>query len=145
MANVEEKLDKANKQLSTKCGALLTSGYKPELDMLAELKVDGLQTYQELVGVLRWAAEIGRIDILIETSLMSARLAQTRIRHLEQVTHIFGYFKKTSKKKLAFDPEHPQIDERRFQKYDWYNFYLDTKEAITGDMPKPRGNIMSTH
>ena len=53
--------------------------------------------------------------------------------------------KHNSKKKLAFDPEHPQIDERRFQKYDWYDFYRDAKEAIPGDMPKPRGNSMSTH
>ena len=41
VANVEEKSEKANKQLSTKCGAPLTSGYKPELDTSAELKADG--------------------------------------------------------------------------------------------------------
>ena len=52
VANVEEKLEKANKRLPTKCGAPLTSGYKPELDTSAELKADGLQTYQELIGVL---------------------------------------------------------------------------------------------
>ena len=52
VANVEENLEKANKQLPTKCGAPLTSGYKPELDKSAELKADGLQTYQELLGVL---------------------------------------------------------------------------------------------
>ena len=95
--------------------------------------------------MLRWAVEIGRIDILLETSLMSAHLALPRIGHMEQVIHIFGYLKQNSKKKIAFDPEHPQIDERRFQKYDWYDFYRDAKEAILGDMPKPRGNIMCTH
>ena len=52
VANVKEKLEKANKRLPTKCGALLISGYKPELDTLVELKADGLQTYQELIGVL---------------------------------------------------------------------------------------------
>ena len=52
VANVEEKLEKANKRLPTKCGAPLTSGYKPELDTLVELKADGLQTYQELIVVL---------------------------------------------------------------------------------------------
>ena len=131
--------------MPTKCGAPLTSGYKPELDTSAELKVDGLQTYQKLIGVLRWAVEIGRIDVFLETSLMSAHLALPRIGHLEHVIHIFGDLKHNSKKKLAFDPEHPQIDERRFQKYGWYDFYRDAKEAIPGDMQKPRGNIMSTH
>ena len=65
VAIVKEKLEKANKQLHTKCGAPLTSGYKPELDMSAELKADGLQTYQELIGVLRLAVKIGWIDILL--------------------------------------------------------------------------------
>ena len=82
---------------------------------------------------------------LLETSLMSAHLALPIIGYQEQVMHIFGYLKQNSKNKLAFDPEHPQIDERRFQKYDWYDFYRDAKEAIPGDMPKPRGNSMSTH
>ena len=66
VANVEEKLDKANTRFPTKCGAPLTSGYKPGLDTSADLKKDGLQTYQELIEVLRWAVEIGRIDILLE-------------------------------------------------------------------------------
>ena len=51
--NVDEKLEKTNKLLPTKCGAPLTSRYKPELDTSAELKADGLQTYQERIGVLR--------------------------------------------------------------------------------------------
>ena len=79
MANVEENLDKNNKRLPIKCGSPLTPGYKPELDTSAALKADGLQTYQELIGVLRWAVEIGWIDILLETSLMSAHLALPRI------------------------------------------------------------------
>jgi hypothetical protein len=37
------------------------------------------------------------------------------------------------------------VDERRFEQYDWYDFYRGVKEAIPGDMPKPRGNYMSTH
>ena len=52
VANVEDKLEKTNKQLPTKCGAPLTSRYKPELDTSVELKEDGLQTYHELIGVL---------------------------------------------------------------------------------------------
>ena len=95
--------------------------------------------------MLRWAVEIGRIDIFIETSLMSVHLALPRIGHLEQVIHIFRYLKQNSKKKIAFYPEHLQVDERRFQKYDFYDFYRDAKKAIQGDMLKPRGNSMSTH
>ena len=49
------------------------------------------------------------------------------------------------KRKLAFDPTHPNIDERRFKQHDWFDFYRDAKEAIPGDAPKPRGRSMSTH
>jgi hypothetical protein len=145
VTNVEEKLAKSGRRLPTKCGAPLTSGYKPELDVSQELKADGLNYYQELIGVLRWAVELGRVDLLLETSLMSAHLALPRIGHLEQVMHMFGYLKEHPKRKLAFDAAHPEIDERRFHKYDWFDFYRGAKESIPGDMPEARGNVASTH
>ena len=112
---------------------------------MAELKADGLQYYQELIGVIRWIFKLGRVDILLETSIISAHLALPRIRHLEQVIHIFGYLKLHPKRKIAFDAVHPSIDERRFKKYDWYDFYRVAKEAIPLDCPEPLGKSISTH
>jgi hypothetical protein len=89
--------------------------------------------------------ELGRVDILLETSLMSSHLVMPRLGHLEQVFHMFGYLKEHPKRKIAFDPTHPEIDERMFKEYDWFDFYRDAKEAIPGDMPPPRGNAMSTN
>jgi hypothetical protein len=123
----------------------LSSGYKPEMDVTAELKADGVQYYQELIGVLRWAVELGRVDLLLEVSLMSGYSAMPRAGHLEQLYHVFGYLKEKPKRKIAFDPDHPKVDERRFEKYDWYDFYRGVKEAIPGDMPPARGNPMTTH
>ena len=93
VANVEEKLAKSEKRLPSRCNTPLKSGYRPEMDDSCELKADGLQYYQELVGVLRWMVELGRVDILLETSLMSAHLALPRLGHLEQLIHMFGYLK----------------------------------------------------
>ena len=76
--NMEEVLGRINQRLPTKCGTTLRSGYQPELDTSQELKQDGLQRYQELTGMLRWAVELGRLDILLETALMSTHLALPR-------------------------------------------------------------------
>jgi hypothetical protein len=143
--NVEEALSKRGLRLPSKCYTPLPTDYKPELETSPELKADGVQYYQELIGILRWAVELGRVDILLETSLMSTYLAMPRSGHLEHVYRIFGFLKLYPKRKLAFDPQHPKISERMFTRYDWQDFYRDVSEAIPDNMPTPRGNSMSTH
>ena len=107
--------------------------------------MEGVQFYQELIGILQWAVEIGRVDILLEVSLFSSHLGLPRIIHLHAVYHIFGYLKQVPKKKLYFDPLLPLISEYRFHKFDSEDFYRDSKEAIPGDIPKQIGKIMTTH
>ena len=143
--NVEETLSRRGLRLPTKCYTPLASDYRPELETSAELKSDGVQVYQELIGVLRWAVELGRVDILLEVSLMSTYMAMPREGHLNQLYRIFGYLKSHPKRKLAFDPQHPVINEKRFCQHDWHDFYRDASEAIPRDMPIPRGNPMTTH
>ena len=46
---------------------------------------------------------------------------------------------------IAFDPQHPDVDESRFVKCDWQDFYRGAKEPIPRDMPEARGNVVSTH
>ena len=143
--NIEQILQKGNQKLPSKCKTPLSSLYRPELDTSPELKESGLQRYQELIGVLRCAVELGRVDILLETSMMLMHLALPQHGHLEQLYHMFGYLKANPKLKLYLDPQHPQVDERSFQSYDWYDFYRDAKEAVPGDMLPPRGESVSMH
>ena len=143
--NIEQKFNEEVKILLTKCKTTLKSRYRPELDVYQELKSDGVQYYMGLIGVLRWAVEIGRFDILYETSIMSTHLALPRVRHLEQMFHVFGYLKEKTNRNSAFDPDHPFIDDRGFKKHEWYDFYWDSKEEIPGDMNPPRGNGVTTH
>ena len=143
--NVEQILQKGGQKIPSMCKTPLSSSYRPELDTSPELKEDGLQCYQELIGVLRWAVELGRVDILLETLMMLTHLALPRCGHLEQLYHMFGYLKANPKLKLYLDPQHLQVDERLFQSYDWYDFYQDAEEAVPGDMPLPRGESVSMH
>ena len=78
-------------------------------------------------------------------AMLSTYLSCLRIGHLEQEMHIFGYLKEHTKRKLGFDPGHPKVDKTRFHRFDWEEFYRGVEEAIPGDMPKPLGNLMSTH
>ena len=71
---------------------------------------------------------------------MSTHLAMPSIGHLQELFHVFGYLKANPKRKLAFDPYHPMVDERQFKKHERHEFYIGVEEAITGDMPTPRGN-----
>ena len=59
--------------------------------------------------------------------------------------HIFGYLKAHPNRKLAFDAAHPNINERRFKRYDWYDFYRGAKEAVPTDFPEKLENSLSTH
>ena len=143
--SVEATLAEKGNKLPTKCVTPLSSGYRPETDTGPELGAQGHQYFQELIGMLRWVVEVGRLDILLEVSMLSHHLALPREGHLEQALHIFGYLKEHPKRKIAFDPDHPEVDERRFKQYDWYDFYRDAKEAIPTNMPPPRGRTVSTH
>ena len=143
--NVELELARVNQRLPSRCKTPMTVGYCPERDVSAELTSVSVQRYQELIGVLRWAAKLGQVDILLETAMLSTYMALPRKGHLEQVYHVFGYLKTHSKRRLFFDPRHPDIDERAFSTYEWYDFYRDAKEQVPIDMPPPRGCAVSTH
>ena len=90
--NVQQELAKANQRLPSKCRTPITVGYRPERDVSAELTSEGIQRYQELIGVLRWAAELGRVDILLETTMLSTYMALPRKGHMEQVYHVSFVF-----------------------------------------------------
>ena len=109
------------------------------------MNAEGLQVYQELIGILHWAVKIGRVDILLEVSLLSSQLAFPRVGHLQAVYRVFGYLKQVPKRKLYFDPRKPMISEDIFQKFDWEYFYPDACEPIPLDIPIPRGKSVSTH
>ena len=116
--NVELELSRVNQRLPSRCKTPMTVRYRPERDVSAELTSAGVQRYQELIRVLRWAAELGRVDILLETAMLSTYMALPRKGHWEQVYHVFGYLKNHSKRRLFFDSRHPDIDERAFSTYE---------------------------
>jgi hypothetical protein len=137
---VETMLDKEGMKLRTKADRPMAAGYRPEVDVSDELTPDKVTRYQGLIGVLQWACELGRIDIMIEVSMLSSHNAMPREGHLDAVYYIFAYLKKHENSTMVFDDARPHIDERRFKNVNWKDWYGDVEEAIPPNMPEPRGN-----
>ena len=58
-------------------------------DVTEELGEELTNRYQQLIGVLRWSIELGRIDILTEVSFLSQHLCSPREVNLDAVYRIF--------------------------------------------------------
>ena len=139
IADVETELKKIEKRLPTKISTPLTSNYRPELDLTAELNAERLNYYQGLIGVLRWICELGRLDILMPVSLLSRYLASAREGHLDQAFHIFAYLKAHDRSTMVFDDSYPTFDNARFKECDWSELYPDASEVLPEWMPDARG------
>ena len=98
--------------------------------------------YQNMIGVLRWCVELGRLDINMEVALLSSYSAAPREGHLQAAYHIFAYLRKHLHSRNVFDHGLPYIDESQFTETTekWKEFYGDVYEEIPPGQPEPRGN-----
>jgi hypothetical protein len=136
---LELELSKAGMKITGKPNTPMQTNYRPELDVSPPLGPDQANYFASLIGVLRWAVELGRIDIYVDVSMLSSHLAQPRIGHLQQVLHIFAYLKCHEQSNLVFDPNVVDWDESQFPVHDWEDFYKDAIEAVPPNAPAPRG------
>jgi hypothetical protein len=145
--NVEEAIKGTARRLPTRhIETPMLTTYTPELDITEELNEKDVTFFQELIGVLRWATEIGQVDILLEVSLLSQYQANPRKGHLEQLLHIFAFLKHHPKLTLYLSPELPIIDYGDFltNKEDCSEIYRDADEPLPHCMPVPRGQSVVT-
>ena len=118
------------------------TSYKPELNVTKELGPELASRYRQLLGILRWTVEIGRIDIYTKVSLISQYLCSPREGHLEAVYQIFAYLKKHPKSTVLFDLKQIPTDESAFPSVtleNWREFYGDLAEELPPHMPEPLG------
>ncbi len=142
ITNVEMELQKEGKGLQGRFSTPLSPGYRPELDYSPFLGDDAAVYYMELIGILRWAVELGRIDIMVHVSMLSSYTMQPRRGHLDQAFHIFGYLKRNKRSSIIFDEQRVPWNEADFPIHDWTDFYRDIKELKPPNAPSPRGNAV---
>lgn len=73
---VNEKLGEAGRQFAKWAESPVASGYRPEVDLSPVLNNEQANYYQNLIGVLRWAVELGCIDIYTKVALLSQYIVQ---------------------------------------------------------------------
>lgn len=121
------------------------TGHQLELDVSEEL--DGLMTsqFQHLIGVLRWAVELGQVNIYMEISILLQHLALPHAGHLKAIYHIFLYLHHHRWSCIVFDDYKPMKDESEFEEVDWWNIYGEVAEELLQHMPKARGTRMKIY
>ena len=88
----------------------MSPDYRPELDTTVELDANDITMFQELIGYMIWATEIGCVGFFLEVSALSAFKSAPREGHLHQVFHIFAFMTKDPKLTIYFDPIFLNID-----------------------------------
>jgi len=140
--NVSNYLSDRGLTLKSKAPTVLPSGYSPELDVSELCNDTDANYFQQLIGVLRWATELGRVDICCEVSMMAAFSAAPRVGHLQAVFHIFAYLKQHGRSKIVFDDSYVDMPVPNLP--DWADFYPYAKEEIPFDAPEPRGKAVQS-
>ena len=139
---VEDRLKERNdRPLPSRAATPMSYDYIPELDAMEELQNDEVNYYQELIGILHWATEIGRVDILHEVSILSEYQVNPRRGHMNAMFHVFGYLKQNPKRTLCFSPLWPDLSGGHFNyeaAKDFKEFYIDAEEEIPAGAPKSR-------
>jgi hypothetical protein len=95
--------------------------------------------YLQLIGIARWAIELGCIDIHHEVSLLSQYQANPRVGHLEALYHVFAYLKShLDIGHVAFDPKTPMVDEWAFNSQ-WQRLERGSRGITTQDTEGTKG------
>jgi hypothetical protein len=102
VADVVHTLDEVGQRLKMRVTTPMATGYRPELDATPELDEGKTNYFQEVIGILQWIVELGRVDIMVAVAVLSRFLASPSEGHLEQVFHIFAYLKAYDRSCLAF-------------------------------------------
>ena len=126
--------------------------YRPELDLSSFCSNEQIHLFQQLIGMLRWLIELGRVDIQLETTKLSSYLAGPRIGHLHQALHIFKYLENHENSWIPLDPTKldvkftgPADETPEKRRESMKKIYQDATEEIPRNAPEPRGKSVQTN
>ncbi|CAJ1964191.1 unnamed protein product, partial [Cylindrotheca closterium] len=119
----------------------LPTGYKPELDSTPFVDDDTAIFYMQLIGILRWLVELGRINVAAKVSMLLSYNAMPCEGHFHAAFHIFAYLQKHPDRILVMDCGYAD-HLRPLKKADYSQFYEFNKDELPSDMPTPLGKAV---
>ena len=79
LCNCEMWLKEHDRPSLKKVKSVFPSGHRPELDVTSELDDDEASYYMSIIGVLRWAMELNRIDEAVKGLILCERACRSKI------------------------------------------------------------------
>jgi hypothetical protein len=74
--------------------------------------------------------ELGRIDIIIDVSILSTYLCLPCEFHIDAVLHVFAYLAHHQHMRVVIDPTYLVVDMCAFVKTDWKSMYRELKKSF---------------
>ena len=130
------------KQLTLVAKTPLTSGYQPDLDVLDILGPESANWFQNIIGILNWIVDVGRVDINNSVEQLSNSLANARAVHLWAALHVFSYLNHYDRYKLFFCPSMSQDSGNFNEGKNWQYYYPDAEDELPPNMPDPMGLLV---
>ena len=93
-----------------------------------------------MIGSLRLRVDLGCVDFLLKTSVMSKNLVLLCEGNLVQVLYILGNLKYIEKMRPIFHSVYLKVSGKWFKEYNCFRFYQYSKEALPPNIPKYRLN-----
>ena len=72
----------------------LEKGGYPELDTSENLDSDGIQKHQSMIGAIKWAVSLGRLDVNTAVMTLASFRTEPRQGHLDHCERVVSYFVK---------------------------------------------------
>ena len=107
------------RKFKNNCEEAMKANYRPEIDISDELGDELATQYQQMIDILRWSIEFGRIDIITKVSFLSSFYVSPREGHLKDAYLVFEYFysHKTGGR-VVFDDDILKVKEEQFRVVD---------------------------
>ena len=113
--------------------------HHPELDTTPLCDPAEIKNYWEIIGELKWAVSLGRIDIMCATVTMASLRPAPRKGHLYRLKQIYQYLRNYKKTAIKSNVEIPNNLSYYVIKANCGQLYHPCKEEIPSNTPRPKG------